>query len=326
MLRKIGLGAVAVLIVVIGFMVINNANWFESRAPGEPELLAHRGVAQRYSTEGLTGETCTAAQMIPSNHDYLENTLASMAASIAAGADVIELDVHPTTDGQFAVFHDWTVDCRTEGKGITREQSMAYLKTLDIGHGYTADGGKTFPFRGKGVGLMPTLAEVMDRFGGQPMLINIKSNDPEEGRALAAYLATLPEAVRGVIMVYGGDRPIGTLKQALPDLRTMSRKAMVDCLVKYIGYGWTGLMPETCRDTIVLVPLNFAPWAWGWPDKFLNRMEAAGSKVYVIGPWSGGNFTTGVDTLDELNQLPEGYSAGIWTNEIELIGAAVKGE
>lgn len=326
MLRKIGLGVLAVLLVLVGFIVINNANWFESRAPGEPKLLAHRGVAQRYSTEGLTGETCTAAQMIPSNHGYLENTIASMEASIAAGADVIELDVHPTTDGQFAVFHDWTVDCRTEGHGVTREQSMAYLKTLDIGYGYTADGGKTFPFRGKGVGLMPALTEVMDRFGGRPMLINIKSNDPEEGKALGAYLNTLPEAVRGALMAYGGVEPMTTLKQAVPDLRVMSRKSMVDCLMRYMALGWTGMMPESCRDTIVLVPLNFAPWAWGWPNKFLNRMEAVGSKVYVIGPWSGGNFTTGVDTLDELHQLPQGYSAGIWTNEIALIGAAVKGK
>ena len=38
-----------------------------------------------------------------------------------------------------------------------REASMSYLRTLDIGYGHTADGGKTFPFRGKGVGLMPSL-------------------------------------------------------------------------------------------------------------------------------------------------------------------------
>ena len=37
-----------------------------------------------------------------------------MRAAFAAGADIVELDIHPTTDGQFAVFHDWTLDCRTE--------------------------------------------------------------------------------------------------------------------------------------------------------------------------------------------------------------------
>ncbi len=38
------------------------------------------------------------------------------------------------------------------------------LQALDIGYGYTADGGKTFPFRGKGINLMPTLDEVLNHF------------------------------------------------------------------------------------------------------------------------------------------------------------------
>lgn len=324
MVRRIVLIVVGAVVLLIGFMVVFNANWFETRAAGTPELLAHRGVAQRYSTEGLNAETCTAAQMLSVVHGYLENTLASMEASIAAGADIIEFDVHPTTDGDFAVFHDWTIDCRTEGKGVTREQSMAYLRTLDIGYGYTADGGKTFPFRGKGVGLMPNIGEVMARFGGHGMLINVKSRDPEEGRKLAAYLETLPEAVQTKLMVYGGDEPIREIERLMPDMRTMSRKSMINCLLTYIGLGWTGMVPETCRDSIVLVPLNAAPWLWGWPDKFLNRMEAAGARVFVLGPWSGGDFTTGVDTPEAFAQLPAGYSGGVWTNEIELIGTLAR--
>ena len=60
---------------------------------------------------------------------------------------------------------------------------MAELKALDIGYGYTADGGTTFPFRGKGVGLMPTLDEVIARFPDKCFHINVKSNDPAEGDA-----------------------------------------------------------------------------------------------------------------------------------------------
>ncbi|MFG3757139.1 glycerophosphodiester phosphodiesterase family protein, partial [Klebsiella pneumoniae] len=75
--------------------------------------------------------------MRPPTHPYLENTIASLQAAFAAGADIAEVDVHPTTDGQFAVFHDWTLDCRTNGSGVTREHAMAELRTLDIGYGYT---------------------------------------------------------------------------------------------------------------------------------------------------------------------------------------------
>jgi hypothetical protein len=35
---------------------------------------------------------------------------------------------------------------------VTREHSIDELRQLDAGFGYTADHGRTFPFRGKGVG------------------------------------------------------------------------------------------------------------------------------------------------------------------------------
>jgi hypothetical protein len=76
------------------------------------------------------------------------------------------------------------------GHGVTRRQSMAYLKTLDIGCGYTADGGKTYPFRGKGVGIMPTLNEVLIAFPGRQFVINMESRDPAEGERLFNYLRT----------------------------------------------------------------------------------------------------------------------------------------
>jgi glycerophosphoryl diester phosphodiesterase len=51
--------------------------------------------------------------------------------------------------------------------------SAAAWRAIDIGHGYTADGGATFPFRGKGVGLMPSLSEMLAAFPGRAFLINV---------------------------------------------------------------------------------------------------------------------------------------------------------
>ena len=44
--------------------------------------------------------------MLPPSHPYLENTIASMKAAFQVGADIVEFDIQPTKDGQFAVFHD----------------------------------------------------------------------------------------------------------------------------------------------------------------------------------------------------------------------------
>lgn len=320
-LRRILLPAIAVL---AAFVYLNNTNLLAQRPAGKPTLLAHRGIAQRFDPRDLRNDTCTAARMLAPTHGHLENTVASMRASFAAGADIVELDVHPTTDDRFAVFHDWTVDCRTEGHGETRAHSMAQLKTLDIGYGYTADGGKTFPFRGKGVGLMPSLDEVLAAFPDRRFVINVKSRDPAEGRLLASMLAKLPPARRQQFIVYGGDEPIAEVRRLVPDVKTASRASLKACLLHYIGYGWTGVVPQACQRAMVLVPINVAPWLWGWPDRLLNRIEAAGSDVFVLGPYGGEGFTTGIDTPQDLARLPAGYSGGIWTNEIETMAPALK--
>jgi glycerophosphoryl diester phosphodiesterase len=180
---------IAIAGVFLAAVYLWNASWLAPAPTGNAKLLAHRGVHQTFRREGLTPQTCTAKRINPPTNPYLENTLPSMRASFAKGADIIELDVHPTTDGEFAVFHDWGLECRTEGKGVTRKQSMEYLKRLDLGYGYTADGGKTFPFRGKGVGMMPTLNEVFSTYPGKKFMINVKSRDRKEARQLIAYLA-----------------------------------------------------------------------------------------------------------------------------------------
>jgi glycerophosphoryl diester phosphodiesterase len=322
--RKLKYTATAIAVAALG-LYLNNTNWLAAHREAKPVLLAHRGMAQRFDERDVKNDTCTAALMLPPTHDYLENTIRSMRAGFEAGADVVEIDVHPTTDGEFAVFHDWTLDCRTDGHGVTREHAVAELKRLDIGYGYTSDGGKSFPFRGKGTGLMPTLAEALTAFPDKRLLINVKSRDPSEGEKLAAMLNSLPRERRRQIMVYGGDEPIETIRRLAPEIRTMSRASIKSCLIRYIFYGWTGIVPRACANAMVLVPINVGPWLWGWPDRFLHRMEAANSDVFVLGPYRGGEFSTGIDTPELFERLPANYSGGIWTNEIETI-ARLAGE
>lgn len=311
--------AAATIVVIAAAIYLNNTSHLATHSNGKPVLLAHRGIAQRFDERDLKNDTCTAARMLPPTHQYLENTIDSMRASFAAGADIVELDVHPTTDGEFAVFHDWTLDCRTDGHGATREHSMAYLKKLDIGHGYTADGGKTFPFRGKAIGMMPTLGEVLAAFPQERLLINVKSREPSEGEKLADVLSRLPTERRAQLIVYGGDEPVDAVRRRMPDIKTISRASIKSCLLGYIGYGWSGIVPKACNNAMVMLPINVAPWMWGWPDRFQSRMKASNSEVFVLGPFRGGEFSTGIDTPEQFARLPQNYAGGIWTNEIEVI-------
>ncbi|MBR1124418.1 glycerophosphodiester phosphodiesterase [Bradyrhizobium lablabi] len=319
-MRRLAWVGALVLIAAAAIWLNNSSLW---TAPGaKPTLLAHRGLAQTYGTEGLTATTCTAARIFPPEHGLIENTLPSMRAAFAAGADIVELDIHPTTDGQFAVFHDWTLDCRTDGKGVTREHSLPDLKRLDVGYGYTADGGKTWPFRGKGVGLMPSLDEVLAAFPDKRFLIHIKSNDPAEGRLLAARLQSLPQAQLQRLMIYGGALPVAQVRERL-DVATMSGATLKRCLIRYLLLGWSGHVPADCERSLLLVPVNYAPWLWGWPNRFLARMNKHRSGVFVIGPHDGEDFSKGIDRVEDLTLLPKGYAGGIWTNRIDRIGPAI---
>lgn len=309
------------LFVVVAFAL--NTNLLAPPSQGKPTLLAHRGLAQTFPPDGIENDTCTATRIRPPEHEFLENTIASMRAAFAVGADIVEFDVHPTADGHFVVFHDWTLECRTNGTGVTREKTLAELKALDVGYGYTADGGKTHPFRGMGVGLMPTLDEVLAAFPDKRFLIHIKSRDAAEGRMLAARLAKLPDDARANLTVYGHDTPLAAVRDALPDMRTTGRGTLVHCLLRYIGVGWSGYVPAACRNAMLLVPSNYAWVLWGWPNRFLARMREAGSEVYLLGPYAGGTFTTGIDTALDVGRLPAGYRGGIWTNRIHAIAPLI---
>src|SRR3982074_2253667 len=94
-MRRIVLRGLVVIVVVASAIWINNTSLWTA-PPARPTLLAHRGLAQTYGSAGLTATTCTAARIRPREHPYLENTLASMNAAFAAGADIVELDIHPT--------------------------------------------------------------------------------------------------------------------------------------------------------------------------------------------------------------------------------------
>jgi glycerophosphoryl diester phosphodiesterase len=326
MIRKILLwGSAAILAFIVG-VVLYNASWFESpHGDGHIRLIAHRGVHQTFSKEGVGNDTCTADRIYPPTHDFIENTLPSMEAAFNAGADVVELDVHLTPDKQFAVLHDWAVDCRTEGKGVTEELDMAYLKTLDLGYGYTADGGKTYPLRGKGVGMMPTLPEVLARFPDKRFLVNFKSRRAEEGEALAKLVADHPEWRSALWASYGGAEPTWKSVELIAGLRGYTGRSMMDCVIAYETTGWTGVVPKPCRNTIVVVPSNLTWAVWGWPHKFTRRLEQAGSTVILLGPVKGGEIgSTGIDSLEDLKAVPKNFAGYVWTNRIELIGPELK--
>lgn len=317
--------ALGVVVAALLALYLFNASWL-ARPTGALTILAHRGVYQTFPPEGVDDQTCTATRIRPPTHRFIENTLPSIGEAFRLGADVVEVDVHPTTDGEFAVFHDWTLECRTNGAGVTRKHTMAELKALDVGYGYTADGGRTFPLRGQPAGMMPTLAEVLAAFPAGRFMINVKSNDAAEGEALARYLAARGAAAERRVVVFGGWKPVGRVRALNPRVRAFHGRQFKDCATGYLATGWFGRVPAECRGIMVFVPQKQAWMAWGFPNRFLQRMQAAGAEVYIAGDaqLSGRQSLHGLDDPERAKRIPRGWKGGVSTDRIDLVGPVLK--
>lgn len=279
------------------------------------KLLAHRGVHQTFSRDGIDDQTCTATRIDPPVHQFIENTLASMEAAFAAGASVVEIDIAATTDGVLAVFHDWDVGCRTNATGEIRSFAWDELSTLDIGYGYTADGGETFPLRGHGQGLMPRLEDVFAAFPDGQFLINFKSNNPSEA-ALLQEVVTAADAAAQVWAVYGGSAPVEAYASST-GTRGFTAASIAACLVGYLAAADSDVMVEACEDTVVVVPLDIASGLVGWPDAFVQSMARHRTPVIVSG--AGLATITAIDTKAELDLVPENLDVYVWTDRVTAL-------
>jgi len=304
----------------LALWLVNTSAFTKASTDTELKFLSHRGVHQSFNSTGVGNQDCTAILIEQPTHPYLENTIPSMQAAFDAGADIVELDVHLTPDGHWAVFHDWTLDCRTDGSGKTHKTPMSTLKSLDLGYGYTADDGKSYPLRGTGIGHMPTLSEVLDHFLDRQFLINLKSNNSNDGQTFIDFIANRKDWQSNIWGVYGGPKSVAPVKAAHPTLINYSRKSLKTCLKTYAALGWSGYIPLKCRNTAVSVPINYGKFLWGWPTKFEARLNKAGSILILLGPHSNGNSgTTGIDEVKQLDLIPKGFNGYVWTNKIEMV-------
>lgn len=315
------------LAVFVAWLVLSNASWLAPDPVGAPKLIAHRGVYHLYDKRAAFGaDTCTAAHAFPPTHEVFENTPESMRWAIELGATMVEVDIAPTKDGHMVLFHDWTVDCRTDGKGDTRNLTLAQLKALDIGYGYTADGGKSFPLRGKGVGKMPTVEEGLAALPDAPILFNFKSKNPcEADRLFATLRAYGRDSAKLGDAFYGAERPVKRMRELLPDNWSFDLKREArSCTKDYVLSGWTGIIPESCRDSVLAIPINYQWIYWGWPDRLIARMESVGARVIVFGPYERGKLNEGLGDTREFAKIPASFNGYIWVEDIRAVAPALQ--
>ena len=160
--------------------------------PG-PWLIAHRG----------------GARLAP------ENTLPAFDGAVELGAVCLELDVRRSCDGAVVVFHDEDTARVTGEGGSVEGRTLEELRRLDAGFAFTPDGGRSFPFRGRGVRI-PSLAELLVRHPGTRLNIEAKGAEPELAEALVTDLRRAG-AVGRVCIGSEGDAQGERIRALLPE-------------------------------------------------------------------------------------------------------------
>lgn len=167
-MQRVRLFLTIVVIAAVGFAGLLLS---APRRPPHPYLESMQGQVQVMAHQG-------GDRLWPSNTLYAFNRAAEL------GVDVLELDIHVSSDGELVVIHDDSVDRTTNGTGLVNEQSITELQILDAGYHWSPErAGERFPYRNRGVKI-PTLAEVFEAFPNYKINIEIKPLGPSIAQPL----------------------------------------------------------------------------------------------------------------------------------------------
>lgn len=252
---------------------------------GAPLLFAHRGGA------GLAPE----------------NTMAAFQAAVEVwGADVLEMDVHLSRDGELVVIHDATVDRTTDGTGRVADMTWAELSELDAGHGFLDLEGCP-SFRGKGVRI-PRFLEVLDAF--PHTRLNVDAKAPEAGRPLVEVILA-NGAQHRVLFASEWEEGRGD-RLGYPGPVSASRRQIQ---LFYVLHRLPGGGPYTPRTDALQIP-----WFWEGRQVTTPRIiRMAHRRNLPVHVWT-------VDHPDRMRTLLRWGADGIQTDRPDLLAAVLHEE
>ena len=312
MFKKTILVALAVFLAFVLFQFLYGGNPGDVSPKQDFEVVAHRGVHQNWrkgTYDRATG--CEATHIYTPTHGYLGNTIESIGAAFEMGATIVEIDVRRSSDDHLVVFHDWMLECRTDGEGDVSDHPLEYLQGLDIGYGYTPDQGRTYPLRGQGVGKMPTLIEVLHEFPDRKFLIDHKDGSMQTAELLVEVIKSLPPGQQRLITYWGPLETYEYVHGEIPAVTRLfgNRPQAKQCMLPYLlTFGLSGF-PEPCRGLGIGLPAAYTRFAWGWPYRFLKNASEAGARFYLL-----------IDTEEDAKAFSHLPVDGIVTDYIETVG------
>jgi glycerophosphoryl diester phosphodiesterase len=251
------------------------------------------------------------------------NTMYAYERALRLGSDMLEVDIHTSSDRKLVVLHDATVDRTTNGSGRVYDKTLRQIQALDAGYnlvpGEGTEAGRpssSYPFRGVRTHKrqpppgfrardfrIPALGEVMKAFPRVPINIEIKGaadSDVDSFLRNAEILANFLNRfgrTRGIIVASFNDAALSRFHQLAPQIDLAPAVAGV-AAYKFLG----AAPPEGTRA--FQVPIEFGG-VTVVDEAFVDRAHSDGYAVHV---WT-------INDPAEMRQLLEWGADGIMTAE-----------
>ncbi len=204
------------------------------------------------------------------------NTMLAFRNAAKLGVDMLDTDMHATSDGVLVLSHDDTLDRLTDTRGRIAERTLAQVRAADAGYTLSPDGGQTFPFRGGGA-QVATLSELLSEFPELPLSIEIKQVTPSLGASFCRALRGAGATGRVIVSSFS-DAAIQDFRAACPEVITSMTERELRPLVLLSKIGLAGLAPLPGRSA--QVPLRGGGIEVVTPA-FVQAMHRRGVSVQV---------------------------------------------
>ncbi|MDX1995402.1 MAG: glycerophosphodiester phosphodiesterase [bacterium] len=242
------------------------------------------------------------------------NTMIAFEHAVELGVDVLELDIHSTSDGVIVVIHDDTVDRTTDGSGRVQDFTFEELQTLDAGYEWPTleevevEG---HPYRGQGI-TIPALEEVLQAFPDMRMVIEIKQETPSITEPFCEMLREVEMTEQVLVASFSRD-VLDEFREVCPEVVTSGEEqeifgfyflARQGRAEEFEPLSYAFQVPERSGRIEVLVP------------EFLEAAQAANIDVHV---WT-------INQAEDMERLIDLGVDGIITDFpdvlLELLGRA----
>ena len=121
----------------------------------------------------------------------------------------------------------------------------------------------------------------------------------------------------------GDDAAVKVIKTARPEAWAFSISGARKCASDYRA-SLSGAVPESCKGGTMLLTMDDLGFTlWGWPNRFLQRMQDAETQVIIAEDVVDGRIK-GLTDMHQYGDIAHSYNGWIWIDKIEELGLALK--